>query len=100
MTRRKAATTKVRIEVQPVIDQRVKFNAGKTEDDPTWIWSFAERAPEPEREHYDLFVCRDNTVIAYRTSMELERKYLAMYGKHPATLCWAYELPAGVEVHG
>jgi hypothetical protein len=56
--------------------------------------SFSYGEKLPERDHYDLYLRRDGTVVAYAVSMELERKFLAVYGKHEPTCRWAYEPPA------
>lgn len=55
---------------------------------------------QPERDYFDVYLNRDGSIVAYATSMELERKYLAMYGKHDPQARWAYEPPAHCkEVH-
>lgn len=51
---------------------------------------------EPTRDHYDVYLCRDGSLVAYATTMDLHRRYVVTYGR--PTGRWCYEVPAHVEV--
>ena len=78
------------------------LNAGRSTEDPAYAWTYGER--QPDRDCYSLATSytdddrRDIEVTAHHWPIDLERRFVAMYGKHDPESRWSYAVPAGVEV--
>jgi hypothetical protein len=60
---------------------------------PWRIYEHGEKAPTSA--HWCIYGGRDGNLIANSSSMDLYRKYNAIYGRHTPECRWSYGVPIG-----